>query len=669
MKRLRVYSLLATFLLAGCTEQPFIEITGTEQGAPPVVSAQVDDESARLHIDSDALLRWDSGDEISLFPTRSNGLKYRFGGESGSRYAEFTLADEGSMTGTELACNYALYPYREGATAADGSISTEFPATQHYAERTFGAGANVMVAATSGKTLEDMSFKNAGGYLKLSLYGLDITVKSITLTGNNNEKIAGPATITTAYGTRPSVTMADDAATSITIDCGKGVKLGETRATATEFWLAMPQTSFKKGFSMTVTDTNGKRFSKSTSNKVVVRRNTILPMAAIEVVTVSKVGAPLPAWEEGWLDMHFINSGRGECTFYILPDGTTLLVDAGELKENYKESDTSDGAVVPQRPNTEIRPYMVYANYIKHFMPAGRTGLNWCLASHFHIDHIGDPSASTETAEAGYCKAGLIALYDEVPFHRIVDRAYPEYKEDSSTPAMEGSLSEDWKKFIKWGVDSESFYGYRFEPGKELITLRYNRKEYSNFKIFNVCANGYADDGSGNIEGEKSKSGNPASCGFHLSYGDFDYLSCGDLTSRPQNLTAKYARNAIGAGKLDAFKAHHHLGANSWGSQMQIDFQPRVIIGHTFYKKHLDTDIVESILKNIYGTWSKDIFATNLHEQKLDEQPSIFSKLTNYNGHIVLRVAPDGSKFYVYLLDDSNFEYRVKAIHGPYTSK
>ena len=45
----------------------------------------------------------------------------------------------------------------------------------------------------------------------------------------------------------------------------------------------------------------------------------------------AKVGKTMPAWSEGYLDIHFINSGRGECCFYILPDGTTLLVDAGEI--------------------------------------------------------------------------------------------------------------------------------------------------------------------------------------------------------------------------------------------------------------------------------------------------------------------------------------------------
>jgi hypothetical protein len=45
------------------------------------------------------------------------------------------------------------------------------------------------------------------------------------------------------------------------------------------------------------------------------------------------------------------------------------------------------------------------------------------------------------------------------------------------------------------------------------------------------------------------------------------------------------------------------------------------------------------------------------------------SKITGYDGHIVIRVANGGGEFYVYMLDDTDFEYKVKSIHGPYNSK
>jgi len=55
---------------------------------------------------------------------------------------------------------------------------------------------------------------------------------------------------------------------------------------------------------------------------------------ALSVITLSglaqvKVGDTLPSWSEGYLDIHHINTGKGEAAFFMLPDGTTMLVDAG----------------------------------------------------------------------------------------------------------------------------------------------------------------------------------------------------------------------------------------------------------------------------------------------------------------------------------------------------
>ncbi|MBQ9137910.1 MAG: MBL fold metallo-hydrolase [Alistipes sp.] len=371
--------------------------------------------------------------------------------------------------------------------------------------------------------------------------------------------------------------------------------------------------------------------------------------------TKAEVGKALPAWSEGELDIHLINTGRGECCFYILPDGTTLLVDAGEITQ---EKDYP----IAQKPSNSVRPYITYAQYIKHFMPKGRQSIDYCAPSHLHIDHIGAADAVTETSPAGYRKAGLLALYDEVPYNHILDRLYPTYAEDEVTPPLSGQLSEDWAKFVTWGVKEKRFTAERFTPGKEQIVLRYNSEQYSNFSLLNICANGFVvcknSDGSVGITGKKpSTGGNPASCGFHIRYGKFDYIACGDLTSSPQNLVAFYFRDFIGCGNLDAFKCHHHLASNSWGSQMQnCNFDPRVVLGHCFASTKPHAEKLAAILPII-----EDFFATNIHPDIEAENRELISKISGYNGHIVLRVAPGGENFTVYMLDDSNFIHTVKS--------
>lgn len=390
----------------------------------------------------------------------------------------------------------------------------------------------------------------------------------------------------------------------------------------------------------------------------------------------TEIGQVMPRWVEGCLDIHAINSGRGECIFYILPDGTTLLIDAGETTTSTDKVKQS----VPQKPNAETRPYMTDATYIKHFLPASKKAFDYFMASHFHIDHIGTPAMATATSENGYKLAGITALYEEVPFNHLIDRAYPTYKEDTSIPPIDSGFADDYIAFVKWGTANKKFDGARFEVGKKQIKLLNDPDKYKNFSILNICGNGDAwvvdetvADG-GRVQNYSSTGGNPASCGIHMHYGKFDYVACGDLVSSPQNAVANYVKAAIPINGLDAFKAHHHLSANSWGSGMQKNsFAPRVIINQNFTNYQPDYDLLTSINTGVFAnntyTWEKNFFTTNLCQDQQNTYPDIASKLAGYNGHIVIRVSPGGESYHVYMLDDTDMIYRVKAIYGPYECK
>lgn len=371
-----------------------------------------------------------------------------------------------------------------------------------------------------------------------------------------------------------------------------------------------------------------------------------------------QVGKALPAWSAGNFDIHLINTGRGECCFYIMPDGTTLLVDAGEVQND-----------VLATPST-VPAHRVYAYYIKHFMPSETKVIDYCAPSHFHIDHIGGEDSVIGTAEAGYRKSGLMALFDYVPYRHIIDRAYPVYAEDETTPPIDGQLSQDWATFVTWGVENNKFTAERFEVGEYQIAMRNNPSRFPNFTIRNICANGLVlgkgSDGKEGIKGSKSTaSGNICSCGFHVTYGKFDYIACGDLTGSPQNLVAHYFRDFIGNGNLEAFKCHHHLASNSWGSQMQaVNFNPMVALNHAFAANKPDHERLAYVLPIV-----DDFFATNIHPTISEAIPDTVAQIAGHSGHIVLRVKPGGDSFEVYILDDNNFDYKIKSIHGPYKSK
>ncbi|MBQ2364876.1 MAG: leucine-rich repeat domain-containing protein, partial [Alistipes sp.] len=291
MKKI-LFCTLATILGLACTKDADSTSSLVTITAPDIIYAEIDEDTTRTYIEDEKYLRWTGGDEISFFPVTYN-MRYRYTGETGQNNGSFEKLTTDLITGNELEHCYAIYPYRATTSMSEmGVISYELPAVQYYAQNSFGLGANTMVAITSSKYDNILRFKNLGGYLKLKLYGEGVTVKSIVFEGNNGEKIAGAATIRAFYGGEPTVTMADNATTSVTMDCGEGIALGKDKDNATQFWIVLPATTFEKGFTITVTDNSGNEFTKSTSKSVAIERNVIQPMAEVEVVVATAPAKP-----------------------------------------------------------------------------------------------------------------------------------------------------------------------------------------------------------------------------------------------------------------------------------------------------------------------------------------------------------------------------------------
>lgn len=389
----------------------------------------------------------------------------------------------------------------------------------------------------------------------------------------------------------------------------------------------------------------------------------------------AQAGEVMPAWSEGNLDIHFINSGRGECTFYILPDGTTMVVDAGEIF-------TSDATAQPQRPNSSVRPYKTYGTYIKHFLPASSGGkIDYMVLTHFHIDHMGEKNSSNAIhPEGGHQIVGVSGLFEEVPFRKLIDRGYPSYEEDAYTLAVsESGSTPNYIKFVEYATTKGGVTAERFQVGTDgqLTLLGATKSNYSGtFSIFNHVGNGdgyYKDsNGKGFVDVRKPTTENGASCGFHIQYGKFDFIAAGDLVSTAQNFQAYYFRDYIT--RLEAFKSNHHMSANSWGTQMQKQaFSPRVIAVQSFYEKQPDVDLLTSIFtgkfdNNTYS-WEKDIYLTKSWDAKMEANKELFSKVKAYGGHIVIRVAPGGGSFRVYMLKDTDFSFEILSVSDEYTCK
>lgn len=287
MKKIIGLLSFATLLLAGCS---IYELGNSQKNTVyfPKFYASFDDtadETTKTYVDDKMKLRWTKNDRLSIFVGNTYNHEYRYDGETGANNGSFSaVSDPGFVAGERLGAYYAVYPYNVSHEMdPDYGLSVVLPFVQKFARNSFGLGANTMIAAT--ENIEDnlLQFKNLCGYVVVKLYG-EGTVTSLKLEGNNGEKISGMASVHAAYGTLPSVTMSEEATTSITLDCGDGVNLGTTAETATEFWFCVPPVTFSKGFTVTATKADGWQMVKSTSSSREVVRNTKNALTPIETL-------------------------------------------------------------------------------------------------------------------------------------------------------------------------------------------------------------------------------------------------------------------------------------------------------------------------------------------------------------------------------------------------
>lgn len=243
--------------------------------------AETPTEDTKTYIDSRYDIHWTADDRISVFCSSENG-QYRFTGKTGDDTGTFeNLSVPASPTYSR---NYAVYPFQAGnASSSEGTMTVELPAMQIYAENSFGLGANTMVAVTQNISDNTFKFRNTCGYLMLKLYGGD-KIKSITLRGNSNEKIAGSGTISAAFEAEPSLVIEDGGSTEISLNCPvEGISTDESSERYTPFWMVIPPTTFANGFTIEITNTDDNVITKSTAKSVTISRNGILKMAPVKV--------------------------------------------------------------------------------------------------------------------------------------------------------------------------------------------------------------------------------------------------------------------------------------------------------------------------------------------------------------------------------------------------
>ncbi len=409
---------------------------------------------------------------------------------------------------------------------------------------------------------------------------------------------------------------------------------------------------------------------------------TLAACLCVRSAVAQGVGDVLPLPTPGGMDIHHINTAQGNAAFFVFPDGTTMLFDCGDARDIKRAPNFK----APSRPDNSRSPAEWIARYIRKFHPAGPDGvLDYLLISHLHSDHMG----------------GVPDLAQRMKIGTMIDRGWPDYQVGAP---FTGPWADQYKAALREQIERHGAEGEAFQAGAtDQIVLRKEPAKFPQFEVRNIAVNGevWTDTGTETrrrMPASEVPNENAFSLALRIRYGGFDYFTGGDLPGVPGGEVKKMpllnARRpppewadmespvAWVTGPVDVLVLNHHGGQDTTNAFFLSVLQPRVAIAQVWDSIQVTAQVLQRLRSEFIYPGPRDIFTTNGHWAGKTEHMIAFygeevgrrhvedlQKITANQGHIVIRVAPGGSSYQTYVLDDSQESYRIRSVHGPYESR
>ncbi len=331
-------------------------------------------------------------------------------------------------------------------------------------------------------------------------------------------------------------------------------------------------------------------------------------LAALATLLASLVVAPhasaatgaLPCstsgtWRQGELNVYWFDVEQGDSQLIVGPTGKTLLIDLGETAWNSSGTGTNATRVASQ---------------IQSICGTGSSpvALDWVMASHHHLDHIGYAGNPNDTTSYGN---GLYQLLTPTSLGglgfgvgQVIDHdggTWTDANGDkdcdvgtSAAPANEiawhnaGTTSSTSSRFICW------LYGPAGQPDRagiagKVLTLTNSSSwptldlgDGASAEIVEANAKGVMQaDGSTPVSGDHHADGSPPSendysIGLKVTYGTYSYATAGDSDGEYATSANSYTYNNVeqklisAMGQVETVRANHH-GSSHSSSDAYVD--------------------------------------------------------------------------------------------------
>ncbi|HCP13847.1 MAG TPA: hypothetical protein DIT89_16050 [Planctomycetaceae bacterium] len=351
-------------------------------------------------------------------------------------------------------------------------------------------------------------------------------------------------------------------------------------------------------------------------------KSVVLSVAACCLVQVPAVTTLRADQKTGTLDIYFIDVEGGAANLIVTPEGESLLIDSG----------------YPDNQGRDLNRIIAVAGEV-----AGLKRIDHAMVSHWHLDHFGNHAALA-------AKFGVGTFWDRgIPDSLSEDPGFPD------RIAAYRAASQNQSKALQAG---------------QLVPLKSGKTPLS-LKV--LCASREAVVGEGPENSFAARhqpqpddpTDNSASIAVLLRFGEFRYVTCGDLT---WNMEAKLVTPRNPAGRIDLFMVTHHGLAVSNNPALVLALDPVSAVMCNGPKK----GGAESTLKTLREVQSMQQWFQLHRNVDLDgslQAPAEFIANTvptaDCQGQWVLaRVAPDGASYTIQIGPDGKpHSFRTRSEH------
>ena len=383
-------------------------------------------------------------------------------------------------------------------------------------------------------------------------------------------------------------------------------------------------------------------------------------------------GKTLPPWNPGEFQVHFIYTGVAEAMFWILPDGTTMLLDCGchpAIQRGH--------LAVHVLPNGRRHAGEWITRYVERVNPA-KTSVDYMMLSHYHSDHSGCDSWGDGRFTWGrhsICRSGFAQAAERLTFGKAFDRGWPDYDEPIPCVRCSQDSLEHVQKTYEWLQHRDGLQIEKFTVGAvNQVAMLKDAASYPDFKITNICANGKILTRSGAIRDLYAElhdaphlDENAMSLGMIAQYGSFRFFTAGDFSNSPTlpDGSVRNIENELGKelDPVDVAKITHH-GYHSMPTGLVSALQARVWTSCIWDQLHCTADTMERLSDRAVYPGDR-LFALGIFpaERRIeDAQASWLADIApeSFTGcHIVLSVPPKSATYTVACVNARDEEMTV----------